>query len=216
MLSPQQQHCQKQQVSSRHHECSPVLFNICVFQIQCHTVSQEVMWASHCCITNEAILGERFFKRVGPPLLSFVAIRDFSNEVKPAALDGLTIITLFLKQAWLSPLILKEANCWLFLHHDILRHLTSDCCWSCIECFYYSKHVRANSHTNYTITDTGSAFGHPFVLNNRRWNDCRLDIPFVDVFYVQIEHKWCKNTKQEKLKDRCVSVFLLNKQKEKA
>lgn len=86
----------KQQVCSGPNEYSPVLFNICVFQTHCHTVVREFLWASHCCIPNESVLGERLFNRVAPPLLSFVAIRDSRNEVKPAALDVFTIIPLFI------------------------------------------------------------------------------------------------------------------------
>lgn len=77
------------------------------------------MWASHCCITNESILAKRFFNCVAPPLLSFVAIRDSSNEVKPAALDALTIIPLFF--------IYPDSLDTMFLQRYIFQKLTVQC-----------------------------------------------------------------------------------------
>lgn len=152
-------------------EYRAVLFNICVFW---HTITVwESMWVSHCCIINESILGKRFFNRVAPPLCSFVAIRDSSNEVKPAAPGALTIfhcssyldwldrISLqgcrwmkhtnnHFSDAWLSPIVLKYANCCLFqyFNHDTQIHF-DDCCCLYLVC-YNSGLVGDNPHKSQT------------------------------------------------------------------
>lgn len=120
----------KQQGSSRHDEYSPVLFNICAFRIHCHTVVREFMWASHCCIRNESILGWRFFSRVAPPLRSFVAIRDPSNEVKPTAMDALTIILLFF--IYPEPLDPMSLQRYVFSEIQLFHFILF--CFLCSEC----------------------------------------------------------------------------------
>lgn len=104
-------------------EYRAVLFNICVFWIHYHTV-WESMQVSHCCMINESILHKRFFNCVAPPLFSFVAIRDSSNEVKPAALGALTIIPLFviyldwLDRIFSARLHISVIHCCIWSHVD--------------------------------------------------------------------------------------------------